>query len=259
VPEEDLDDIGRIFDGRLTYDKGGTIVHMLRHELQDDDIFFQILHDFQVEFTDSMATGLEFKAVAEDISGMDFTDFFDQWYFGEGYPIYDITWNQNASNTLTMHSVQSTSTTVTPLFKMLMPFYIKFMDNTDTTILLHQTDNVNDFSVDLDKEIGYIIVDREHWILFELGSIQVGIEDRAVPVEFSMWPNPAQDNLQLHVLDTPASAYNVSIADPAGRMIFNQNDIPERMTIDLRNFAKGLYFLTIENGENKSTRKFLKK
>ena len=26
---------------------------------------------------------------------MDFNDFFNQWYFGEGYPTYSIEWSQN--------------------------------------------------------------------------------------------------------------------------------------------------------------------
>ncbi len=34
------DNIWRIFSGRLSYDKGAAIIHVLRHELNDDDLFF---------------------------------------------------------------------------------------------------------------------------------------------------------------------------------------------------------------------------
>ena len=109
----------RIFDTRLSYDKGSVLIHMIRFELQNDSLFFQVLKNFQNKFKYSVATGLDFKSVLEETSGMDFTDFFSQWYFGEGYPTYDITWGQHA-DTLIINSVQTTSASVTPLFK--IPF-----------------------------------------------------------------------------------------------------------------------------------------
>jgi len=80
VPEdqisEDMGDQWRIFSGRLSYNKGAAIVHTLRHEIQDDVMFFDVMETFQVEFTDSTATGDDFKTVAED--GTDTTVQFTQ-------------------------------------------------------------------------------------------------------------------------------------------------------------------------------------
>ncbi|MDZ7776261.1 MAG: M1 family metallopeptidase [Bacteroidales bacterium] len=92
VPDEDLDDIWRIFSSRLSYDKGASILHMIRFELQDDDLFFDVLHNYLEQYGDSVATGEDFKQVTEEMSGKDFDPFFDQRYYGEGYPVYDITY-----------------------------------------------------------------------------------------------------------------------------------------------------------------------
>ena len=86
---DEADNPSRIFNGNLSYSKGMAIIHMIRFELQNDDIFFETLRIFIAVYADSVATGLDFKAVLEETSGMDFTDFFDQWYFGAGYPIYE--------------------------------------------------------------------------------------------------------------------------------------------------------------------------
>ncbi len=37
------DNIWRIFSGRLSYDKGAAIIHVLRHELNDDTLFLKSL------------------------------------------------------------------------------------------------------------------------------------------------------------------------------------------------------------------------
>ena len=53
-------------------------------------MFFGVLRAFQEEFIDGTATGENFKNVAEAESGMDFSTFFDEWYYGEGYPTYSL-------------------------------------------------------------------------------------------------------------------------------------------------------------------------
>ncbi|MEZ5198239.1 MAG: hypothetical protein R2764_18175 [Bacteroidales bacterium] len=71
-------------------------------------------------FADSVATGMDFMNVLNDVSGMDFTDYFDQWYYGEGYPTYSIEWSQNGGG-MFMEITQTTSMpAVTPLFTNLM-------------------------------------------------------------------------------------------------------------------------------------------
>ncbi|MEA1898863.1 MAG: M1 family metallopeptidase, partial [Bacteroidota bacterium] len=143
IPFEESGNVGRIFDYRLSYKKGAAIIHMLRFELDDDLAFFETLKEFQSDFRDSVAIGLDFKEVAESVSGMDLTTFFDQWYFGKGYPLYEIKWGQ-VDDTLWINTTQLTSTTETPLFKMPLEFRFDFTSG-DSIVRVFQDEVVESF------------------------------------------------------------------------------------------------------------------
>ena len=92
VPEAFSTDEERIFDYRLSYKKGAAIIHMIRGELQNDSLFFSILRDYLDRYKNDVATGEDFKEVLEEKSGRDFTAFFNQWFYGEGYPSITVNW-----------------------------------------------------------------------------------------------------------------------------------------------------------------------
>ncbi len=46
VPDNSVNDENRIFDYRLTYKKGASIIHMIRHEIGNDSIFFDALKGY---------------------------------------------------------------------------------------------------------------------------------------------------------------------------------------------------------------------
>ena len=103
------------------------------------------------EYGGGTATGEDFKTVAEEISGIDLYTFFNQWYYGQGFPIYSYRYWQNEEKTLFISSTQTTSSGHTSLFEMLMDYRINFSDGTDTLVRLKQTDNLNVFSLNLEK------------------------------------------------------------------------------------------------------------
>lgn len=256
VPEEDLGDIWRIFDGRLSYSKGALLLHMIRFELQDDDMFFNVLRTYLEEFGDSVATGDDFKEWLELQSGMDFTDFFNQWYYGEGYPIYDIIWHQGEA-TLEITSTQTASTPVTPLFKMKVPYYLKFSDGTDTTLILYQDANLNSYSIPLSKTVAEIVLDPEQWILHSLASLSVGEEEKQNPVYFTIGPNPAKDHVNIFFSGHPSKPIYGHITDLSGRIIMNTGLDGTSDRIDISGLGKGIYILHITDGEATMNKKLI--
>ena len=248
----------RIFDGRLSYAKGACIVHMIRFELQDDDLFFQVLKDFQEQFFDSTATGMDFKSVLENTTGIDFTYFFDQWYFGEGYPIYDIAWNQSDS-IFDLTSYQTTSTEITPLFKMLMEYKLYFNDGTDTSIFLNQTNNVNNYTIPITKSIDSIAVDPENWVLKKINSIYHGIEEIDNPVYFILSPNPCTDQINICFTKINIIKRQITIFDISGKIVFEKGFRAKNINLNTSNFEKGIYFINVSDGKNVMIKKFIKK
>ncbi len=257
VPPDQLDNIWRIFDGRLSYDKGAAIIHMIRFELQDDTLFFDIMHEFQERYTDSTATGLDFKEVVEDLSGMDFTDYFDQWYFGEGYPTYSIVYNQTG-NDLNMNVTQTASyPSVTPVFKMLMEYKISFTNKADTFIYLYQDANFSQFTVPINGNVTGIDVDPHNWVLNKVGSISVGIEETENPVYFTYGPNPARESLNLFMLNTTEEV-QINIQDMTGRVIMQARKSGATIKLNTSELPKGSYLIRLQDGESTFTRRFVK-
>ncbi|RLD53328.1 MAG: hypothetical protein DRJ05_16640, partial [Bacteroidetes bacterium] len=121
IPEDEIyyGNEWRIFNSRLSYSKGAAIIHMVRFEFQDDELFFDALHQYTEQYAGGTATGADFRDKMSEVSGIDFTDFFDQWYYGQGYPTYSVEWSQNEGN-FYFETTQTTSyPSTTPLFKML--------------------------------------------------------------------------------------------------------------------------------------------
>ncbi len=260
IPEDEISEPNqwRIFNGRLSYNKGAAIVHTLRHEIQNDDMFFDVMKTFQEEFTDSTATGEDFKTVAEDVSGMDFDQFFDQWYYGQGYPNYDIEYYMEGGH-VKMNVTQSTSTSATTLFEMLMEYKLEFSDGTDTIVKLFQSDNVNSFSVDVGKkEVVGIEVDPEQWTMEKVGSISVTVEETKSPLYFTIGPNPVSDQLNIYFLNDANTAREVTITDLSGKILSNFATQENYIRYDASALNHGAYLVQITDGQNKRVKRFVK-
>lgn len=169
VPENELSSWGRIFNTRLTYRKGGALVHMIRFEMNNDSLFFRTLYKYQQQFKDSLATGIDFRNVCQEVSGIDFNDFFNQWYFGEGYPIFNLSWWQEA-DTVFLLSNQQTSTTVTPLFKMPIEYKLSWVDNDTIVRFYHQTNDTL-FKLVINEDITQVDIDPNNWVLKKIENI----------------------------------------------------------------------------------------
>lgn len=68
-----------------SYQKAAAVLHMLRLKIGDAN-FFQLLQDWSATYQDGNAITSEFQALAEQISGQDLEQFFQQWIFHAGIP-----------------------------------------------------------------------------------------------------------------------------------------------------------------------------
>lgn len=87
----DTSDIYRIFSGRLSYVKGGYLLHMLRNKMGTEPFYTALrnyLNDPALRYGFAKTTDL--KNHLEQVYGQSLTPFFDDWLFGEGYPTYQI-------------------------------------------------------------------------------------------------------------------------------------------------------------------------
>ena len=216
VPDASLYDEGRIFSSRLSYNKGSAIIHNLRFEIQDDSLFFRSLRTFLNTFRNRAATTADFVSTAETVCGRSFTNFFTQWYNGEGFPTHNITYFKPNSNTLLLLVSQTTSApSITPLFTGKLELKITTLEG-DTTIIVNITENNQVFQINnYVKTPSGVVVDPNNWVVNNTGIVTNGVVVPVTMKAFSIQQN--QDcRYRLNWVtenETNISSYQIEQAD----------------------------------------------
>jgi len=253
VPENEIypGNEWRIFNGRLSYDKGAAILHMLRHEINDDSLFFNVLKAYQKRYGGGVATGKDFELVADSVTGKDFSYFFKQWYYGEGYPIYDIKWVQK-KDTLYIESTQNTSTETIGFFKMYLDVKLTFENGIDTLIRFLQSTPFTQLTIPIKKPIRDVVIDPFHRTLQKINTLVIdkvpAIKNQA---RFTVFPNPVTNNLKITFDNTEHLKKRIEIFTETGRSIFKASTQNTSITINMQSYPKGIYLLTaVANGKH---------
>ncbi|WP_114940674.1 M1 family metallopeptidase [Mucilaginibacter endophyticus] len=84
-------------NGANIYDKGGLVLIMLRNYL-GDDAFFKGLGLYLKTRGFKNGEVHDLRQAMEEISGKDLNWFFNQWYYGAGHPVLDITYQWNEAD-----------------------------------------------------------------------------------------------------------------------------------------------------------------
>ncbi|MCW3461808.1 M1 family aminopeptidase [Chitinophaga nivalis] len=82
-----------MFDA-ITYQKGGRILHMLRNII-GDSAFFKSLQVYLKTNAFKATEAHHLRLAFEEVTGQDLNWFFNQWYFGKGFPELDISYKYN--------------------------------------------------------------------------------------------------------------------------------------------------------------------
>lgn len=249
IPEQEVNDERRIFSGALSYKKGAAILHMIRYELNNDSLFFNVLRTFQRIYKDSTATGLDFMEILENVSGQDFNWFFDQWYFGKGYPVFSMTWWQE-KDTLFIISSQAGSSLETPFFRTHIDFRLRFVNGTDTLIRLEHIMNHHTFSIPIYGYISDVLPDPDNWLLDVITIVKKPLQDGS----FNVGPNPFTDDIQVE-FKTSNLRREIIISDMTGKIMGRYETESAVINLPLKKLVRGIYLLTVvENGESLSTK-----
>ncbi len=111
--EEDDD----MFD-RHSYEKGGRILHMLRHVV-GDEAFFTALTSYLMQFKFSSVEVQDLRLVFEKTTGKDLNWFFNQWFFASGHPELFITYDYNElTKKETVHIEQMQDLSKAPVYQL---------------------------------------------------------------------------------------------------------------------------------------------
>ncbi len=70
----------------VIYSKGACVLNTLRHYVDDDPAWWNALRQFNLEFRYGNATTEDFQRVLERETRRPWKRFFDEWFYGSGYP-----------------------------------------------------------------------------------------------------------------------------------------------------------------------------
>ena len=230
----------RLFSGRLTYKKGAFLLHMLRFKLGDQDFYAGIRNYLNhPNHKYGFGTTLSLIMELEKASGQNLSEFFKDWYYGEGHPNYDITWS-HIGNHLSLTINQTPSHSSVPFFNMPLPFVIHGT-NKDTTLILEPLSKNNTFTADLKFVPKSVEFDPETWILCKSTVLKVKPESGPM---IQLFPVPVDGNLSVYCYQGNINA--ISIYDMAGRLVMFRDYNAEHLakdsfTIDVSELVAGIY------------------
>ncbi|MEQ1732693.1 MAG: T9SS type A sorting domain-containing protein [Bacteroidia bacterium] len=73
----------------------------------------------------------------------------------------------------------------------------------------------------------------------------------------NVFPNPANEVLNIELLDFSEGATTIKISNTLGQVVFLHNLLSSKTTINTNDFSKGMYFVSVENNHAKFTRKII--
>lgn len=251
----------RIFSSRLTYDKGGIIINTLRFVTNDDSLWFNTLRGFQNTYKNSTASSADFMNYYTAQTGINSTQFFNQWYYGEGYPTFTVKYNF-VGNTFYLKSTQATSVpSSVSLFITPMEYKITRSGAPDTIVRVNHSNAVENYTFNLLGSVTGVVCDPNNWVLNKVvgptldGALAVSEEENNFS-SVKVGPNPTKGLITISNATVKGKA---EVFDVNGKLIISKS-ITEEFILDLSAYADGVYLLkfTDTNGSEKYAQKIVK-
>ncbi len=192
------------FPYALFYQKGASVLGMLRYFIGDDK-FFPAVRKYGQAHAFGSATSFDLQNDFETSTNLDLNWFFKKWVFGIGYPTIKANWSRNGDN-VTMYFEQTQNAQTIGYFR--LPFVIEARTKTgDTARQVVWMDSLQYsqgyFTVPFTPDT--IIIDPEGQVIKKItGQVLLRVDD-ATPTE---WKYPTY---QLVITPNPSRASELSV------------------------------------------------
>lgn len=250
---------GNIFD-RAIYFKGACIIHTLRYLSGSDSLFFEGLRTYLREFSGCNAVVADFKAVMERVTKRDFTKYFDEWYYGEGYPYYTLGFhdypviqnNQQIRRLKVNLKNAGSSPQTVPYFTNDLEIKVIKADDTEEFFRLIPNDDDEDFILELTglEKVKQIIIDPNGWVADSVIVINriVSRSTEMQALDLKVYPNPTSGNVSLQTKQT-LTDLRIQVIDMQGKCIYEASkahlSAEDQLPITLSGLPVGIYQLHI--------------
>ncbi len=265
---KDISNVGQIFDSNRSYEKGGTVLHMLRG-IVGDEKFFKLMRDYidDPRYAYNVATTEDFQGVAESVYGSSLDYFFKEWIYGENFPTYTVKWNTSSSgngNSIVNLSIAQVKNSTPQFFT--MPIQINIKSSVGDTLITVFNNQLNQgFSVVVNGTVSAIQFDPNNFIL-KNASVAVGVEDQNLVIDkfelFQNYPNPFNPETVIKYQLPVKNFVSLKVFDVLGKevaILVNQENEAglHEVKFDASALSSGIYFYVLQSGNFTSNKKLL--
>jgi len=255
---DDTTSVARVFDNRLTYNKGSYLLHMLRCMLGDSLFFTGIrnyLNDPTLAFAFAKTNMLQQHL--ENVYGKSLNNFFQEWFYGQGFPSYLVLYNQDANKQLKITISQSTSDNSVSFFEMPVPIELKGQGK-DTFIVFDYTSPGQVFYTNLNFKVDSVFFDPNLNILSLNNKVMNEYAYLRSLQSLVVYPNPTSDVVNIEVNDFSNFPRSVELYNVLGQKLLDFTPAEHEFSVSLTNLANGTYYLKIISDDKVYTQKIIK-
>ncbi|QNM85082.1 T9SS type A sorting domain-containing protein [Polaribacter pectinis] len=255
LSDADTTSVNRIFSSRLSYNKGAMVLHMLRKKLGDTN-FFSGLKNYITDpnLAYNYAKTPDFIAHMETSSGLQLDEFFNDWIYNQGYPSYNLGWNQTTADKINITVNQTQSHSSVSFFEANVPVRIKGTNGEVLDVVLDNTTDGQVFTENVSFTVSSVEFDPESHLISRDNTVLSVENQNFIEKNISIFPNPITDILNVKITSN-IEIKNTIVYNMLGKKVLQSKNTE----IDLKQLNSGVYFIKISTNSGNLHQKIIKK
>ncbi|MBE0647721.1 MAG: T9SS type A sorting domain-containing protein [Bacteroidales bacterium] len=258
-----------LYNVAVSYNKGACVLFQLRYVL-GDSLFWEVMNAYSTDtnFIYKCAVTEDFVAITNNVTGEDYSWFFDEWVYAPNHPFYENVWEMEDLGggqfkiILEMNQTQ----TNTVFFRMPIEVQVDFNDGTDTIVTGWNDTNQQTLEWIFNKYPINVTFDPNRYILLKHGTTVVA-EREMEPSGFFLnqnSPNPFGEQTTISYSTDRESNIRIILLDNTGKSVktlVDRSHMPGKYSVTLQgeNLSSGIYYCNMESGAKVQTIKLVKR
>jgi hypothetical protein len=220
----------------IYYDKNAMMLNTLRFEINNDSLFFLALQNYQSRYATGTAFATDLRDIITSTTGIDQTEFFNEFYYGFGYPAFNIVYNEEQGNVNLSISETTSDPAATPFFKTYLEVKIQGTQN-DTVVRLYIDQDTSTFTIPFNDIVTGFVVDPNQWLANAPGTVQNAFTLNTSPVSGSPFDISDSAHVQVSVNFTSTATF------------YSDNIFTAQVSDSLGNFANAVTIGTLSGAD----------